>query len=39
VAPYEATPADKTHCRGNSDGGDITIKGLKEGTTTVNSNG
>ena len=35
VAPYEATPADKTIAEATVDGGDITIKGLKEGTTTV----
>ena len=35
VAPYKATPADKTIAEATVDGGDITIKGLKEGTTTV----
>ncbi|MCW1735430.1 pilus assembly protein N-terminal domain-containing protein [Anaerorudis cellulosivorans] len=35
VAPYTATPADETIAEATVDGGDITIKGVKEGTTTV----
>ncbi|SCD19362.1 hypothetical protein PSM36_0532 [Proteiniphilum saccharofermentans] len=35
VAPYEATPADETVAEATVSGSDITIKGLKEGNTTV----
>ncbi len=35
VAPYEAMPADETVAEATVSGSDITIKGLKEGNTTV----
>lgn len=35
ATPYEATPADETVAEATVDGSDITIKGLKEGNTTV----
>ena len=35
MAPYEAVPADETVAEVSVDGRDITIKGLKEGNTTV----
>ena len=35
VAPYEAIPADETVAEATVEGSDITIKGLKEGNTTV----
>ncbi len=35
VAPYKATPADETVAEAKVDGGNITIKGVKEGKTTV----
>lgn len=34
-APYKATPVDETVAKATVDGGDITIKGVKEGNTTV----
>ncbi|WP_019538587.1 Ig-like domain-containing protein [Proteiniphilum acetatigenes] len=35
VAPYEATAADETVAEVAVDGSDVTIKGLKEGNTTI----
>ncbi len=35
AAPYEATPVDETVAEATVEGSDITIKGLKEGNTTV----